>query len=86
MNFFITSHIGDVLSECMVIDKSVMNTCILLLQTLLAELFCCMELLSTFCFSVPAAVWPILPDVEVLDRDKVKNGLDIRLVHRRVLA
>ena len=48
--------------------------------TLLFELICSVVFFITFFLPVSVTVWSALPDVEVRDREEVKNGLDVFLV------
>ena len=57
-----------------------MNVLVLFLSTLLLELICSVVFFTTFFLPVPVTVWPALPDVEVRDREEIKNGLDVLLV------
>ena len=48
--------------------------------TLLFELICSVVFFITFFLPVLLTVWSALPDVEVQDREEIKNGLDVLLV------
>ena len=79
-HFFSTIQFQHGLSEPCIMDKSIVNVLVSSFPTLLLELICSVVFSITFFLPVPVTVWPALPDVKVLDREEIKNGLDVLLV------
>ena len=80
-DFFRATQLDNRFSEELVADESIVNVVIFLLATPLLKLFCRVEFFATFFLPVPVTV----PDVEVRDREEIKNGLDVLLVFCRII-
>ena len=79
-NLFRATQLNHRLSEELVTDKSIVNVFILFLSTPSLKLICRVVFFATCFLPVPVTVWPALPDVEVRDREEIKNGLAVLLV------
>ena len=73
------------LEPCITIE-SIVNAQESSFLKLLLELICSVVFLLTFLLSVPVTVCSALPDVEVRNREEIKNGLNILLVLCRIIS
>ena len=79
-HFFSATQFEHGFSEPCITNKSIVNVLVFSFYALLLELICSVVFFITFFLPVPVTVWPALPDDKVLDREEIKNGLDVLLV------
>ena len=85
-HFFRATQFDHGLSEPCITNEPIVNAQELSFLSLLLELICSVVFFITFFFSVSVTVWSTFPDVEVRDREEIKNGLDVLLVFCRIIS
>ena len=85
-HFFSTIQFQHGFSEPCITNEPLVNAQELSFPALLLELICSVVFSITFFLSVSVTVWSTFPDVEVRDREEIKNGLDVLLVFCRIIS
>ena len=83
-HFFSATQFDHALSKTCITNEPIVNVQLSSFPTLL-ELICSVVFLITFFLSVPMTVWSALPDVQVRNREEVKNRHDVLLVLCRIM-